>query len=84
MTKSQIGGGLICLASVVATVFFIWGIIIHNYWAIAIPIIIACLGVLGVAFWIGWTMVGTKEVAPSEQTAAAPTEGSSESQNSEA
>jgi hypothetical protein len=72
------------VASVVAAVFFIWGIIIHNYWAIAIPVIIACLGVLGVASWIGWTMAATEEVIPSEQTTSATAEGSSNLQDSEA
>jgi hypothetical protein len=87
MTKSQIGGVFICLATFAAAVFFMWGIVIHNYWAIAIPVIIACVAVLGVAFWLGWTMVGTEEAKPQppQEAAAAPDEKSSEpSQNPEA
>ncbi|MFH1484973.1 MAG: hypothetical protein ABIH46_02785 [Chloroflexota bacterium] len=79
MDKSRLGGILICIITVVAAVLFIWGIVVRNYWALAIPVIIGFLGVLSLGFWIGWTMVVT-EVEPAMplpkqgETPSGPTE----------
>ena len=81
MTKSQIGGIFICLAVAAALAYFILGIIARNYWAIAVPVIIACAAVIGVAFWLGWTMVSTEEAKPQppQETAPTPDEQSNKS-----
>ena len=67
MDKSRLAGWLICIACVVLAVVFLWGIALQSYWAIAIPVIVALLGVLLVAFWIGWTMAVTEAEAPKPQ-----------------
>lgn len=74
MQRSRIVGGLICLATVLAGIAFIWGIALQSYWAIAVPVIIGLFGVLALAFWIGWTMAVTEIEAPPQ----APEESVSE------
>jgi hypothetical protein len=66
--KSRAYGLLICIGTVVAAIFFIWGVMNQSYWAIAIPVIIGFLTVLGLAFWIGWTIVTIKSDIPSLET----------------
>lgn len=73
--KSRAYGLLICIGTVVAGIFFIWGIINQNYWAVAVPVIIGFLTVLGLAFWIGWTIVTIKtDIPPLETPEPAPVE----------
>ena len=66
MEKSRVVGVLICLGTILLGLAFIWGIYLRSYWAIAIPVIIGFLGVLALAFWIGWTMAVT-EIEPPPQ-----------------
>ncbi|MFQ6111429.1 MAG: hypothetical protein ACE5LX_05285 [Nitrospinota bacterium] len=73
--RSRAYGLLICIGTVVAAIFFIWGIKNQSYWAVAIPVIIGFLTLLGLAFWIGWTIVTIKsDVTPLETTEPAPAE----------
>jgi hypothetical protein len=67
MDKSRIGGALICLGTVALTGVFLWGIAVRNYWALAAPVLVAFLGVMALAFWIGWTMAVTETEAPVPQ-----------------
>ena len=64
MDKSKLGGGLICLISVAAAALFLWGILVGNYWALAIPVLVGFLGVLALTFWIGWTIAVTEAEPP--------------------
>ena len=72
MDRSRIGGVLICLGTIVLSGLFLWGIAVRNYWALAIPILVAFLGVMALGFWIGWTMAVTETeppiVQPKEET----------------
>ena len=43
---SRVWGGFFCAAMVIAAVVFLWGISAQSYWALAIPVMIGCLGVL--------------------------------------
>ncbi len=77
--KSRAYGLLICIATVVAAIFFIWGIKNQNYWAVAIPVLIGFLTLLGLAFWIGWTIVTIKsDIPPMEKTEPASSQQSGE------
>ncbi|MBI2907532.1 MAG: hypothetical protein HYX92_07765 [Chloroflexi bacterium] len=60
MDRSRLGGIIVCVITVVAAILFIWGIIVDNRWAVAIPVAIGFLGVLSLGFWIGWTMIITE------------------------
>ncbi|MBI4595732.1 MAG: hypothetical protein HY730_05060 [Candidatus Tectomicrobia bacterium] len=62
--KSRMYGLLICLGTVVAALFFLYGLAQRSYWAIAIPVLIGFLTVLALGFWIGWTIVTVKTESP--------------------
>ena len=64
MERSRKIGVLICVATALIVVAFIWGIALRNYWAVAIPVMIGFLAVLALGFWIGWTMAVTEIEAP--------------------
>lgn len=65
MDKTRIYGGLICLACLLAGLLFIIGVFSHSYVAIAIPVTLITLTLLGLIFWIGYTIWSIK-VAPPE------------------
>jgi O-antigen/teichoic acid export membrane protein len=54
----------ICGASVLLALVFLLGIVARSYWALAIPVALAVLGLAGMVFWIGWAIV-TQKSAPS-------------------
>jgi hypothetical protein len=62
---SRIQGLLLCLGTLLAAVFFLVGVFRQSYWALAIPVIIGFLWLLGLGFWIGWTLL-TIRVGPHE------------------
>lgn len=62
---SRIQGLLLCLGTAAAAILFLAGIIHKSYWALAIPVIIGFLWLLGLGFWIGWTLL-TIKVEPTE------------------
>ena len=61
---SKISGVIVCLAMVVVAALFGYGVYLRSYWAIAVPVILAVLGVLALGFWIGWTMIFTETEVP--------------------
>ncbi len=77
---SRLWGGLLCLAIIIIAIFFLWGVWQQNYWALAIPVMIGFLGLLGLAFWIGWTILTIKTVPPEpEPSKCGQEEGNRES-----
>ena len=56
-------GRLICVAVVVLGALFLIGLLNGSYWALAIPVAILVFFVLGLAFWVGWT-IATIQVEP--------------------
>jgi hypothetical protein len=61
--SSRAQGGLICIAVVVLGALFLGGVLRESYWALALPVAILVLAVLGLAFWVGWT-IATVRVEP--------------------
>lgn len=57
---SRVQGILLCLSTVLAAVLFLVGLAMESYWAVAIPVAIGFFWLLGLAFWIGWTLVTIK------------------------
>ena len=55
--SSRIYGTLLCVGIVFVAVVFLIGIFQKNYWAIAIPVMLGFLTVLGLGFWVGWTIM---------------------------
>ena len=65
---SRTQGGLICIAVVVVAALFLLGLIQQSYWALAIPVAALVFFVLGLTFWVGYT-IATIQVDPYEETA---------------
>jgi len=55
--RSRALGGLVCLGAALAAALFLYGILVESYWALALPIAVLMLFVLGLVFWIGWTIL---------------------------
>jgi hypothetical protein len=66
-------GGLICVGVVVLAALFLAGLLAESYWALALPVAVLVFFVLGLAFWVGWT-IATVRVDP-EPAPDAPPEG---------
>ena len=64
MDRSRLYGFLICIGIVLATALFLVGLFHKSYWALALPVAALTLGLLGLGFWIGWTIVMLKTEAP--------------------
>jgi hypothetical protein len=55
--RSRVLGGVVCLAALGAAALFLYGIAVKSYWALALPLAAGVLFVLGLVFWIGWTIL---------------------------
>ena len=75
--SSRTQGGLICVAVVVLAACFVLGLLQQSYWALAIPVAAIVFFVLGLTFWVGYT-IATIQVEPYEEVAAPPTDATSE------
>ena len=74
--SSRTQGGLICMGAALVGLVFLIGLIKGAWWAVAIPVGILLAFVLGLTFWVGWT-IATVQVEPEPDpdvadTAAAP------------
>ena len=58
---------VICAVSVGLLVWFLMGMLQQSYLALAIPVSVAVLGLLGMVFWIGWAIVTQKTTLAVEQ-----------------
>ena len=67
MDKTRQYGGLICLATIAAGLLFMIGVFCHSYIALAIPVTIITLTLLGLIFWIGYTIWSIKIEPPDEK-----------------
>jgi hypothetical protein len=74
---SRAQGGLICVAVVVVGALFAVGLLRESYWALALPVAVLTFFVLGLAFWVGWT-IATIQVEPEPEPAEEPEPPSSE------
>ncbi len=64
--SSRTQGGLICVAVVVLAACFLLGLLQESYWALAIPVALVVFFVLGLTFWVGYT-IATIQVEPYEE-----------------
>ena len=74
--SSRTQGLLICGGSALAGVLFLIGLLAKSWWAVAIPVGVLLAFVLGLTFWVGWT-IATIQVEPepdpdAKSTAATP------------
>ncbi len=71
--SSRTQGGIICAAVTILALLFLSGIFSGSYWALALPVAALTLFVLGLAFWVGWTIM-TIQVEPEPPVDAPPSE----------
>ncbi len=74
--SSRAQGGMICIATVVLGALFLLGLLRGSYLALAIPVAILVFFVLGLAFWVGYT-IATVQVEPEAPPGEADSAGSS-------
>lgn len=65
-TRNQ--GALICAGAGLAALLFLLGVLSGSYLALAIPVAILTFAALGLAFWVGWTIL-TVQVEPEAEVA---------------
>ena len=66
--SSRAQGGLICVAVAILAACFLLGLLQQSYWAIALPVAVLVFFVLGLTFWVGYT-IATIRVEPYEDVA---------------
>jgi hypothetical protein len=76
--SSRTQGLLICAGAAIAGVVFLAGLLAKAWWAVAIPVGALLALVLGLTFWVGWT-IATVQVEP-ESDPDAPAEGGASSE----
>ena len=64
--SSRSQGGLICVGTVIVAAWFLLGLLQKSYWAIALPVAALVFFVLGLTFWVGYT-IATIQVEPFEE-----------------
>ena len=65
--RSRILGGLLCFGAIAAAALFLAGLLAKSYWALAIPVTLVTLFVLGLVSWIGWTIATVQVEAEGER-----------------
>ena len=68
--SSRTQGGLICVAVVILAALFLLGLLQQSYWALALPVAVLVSFVLGLVFWVGYT-IATIRVEPEHDPARA-------------
>jgi threonine/homoserine efflux transporter RhtA len=71
--SSRTQGGLICVGVVIVGAWFLLGLLQGSYWALAIPVAVLVCFVLGLTFWVGYT-IATIQVEPFDEGEPAPPE----------
>jgi len=72
--SSRTQGVLICIGAVALGLIFGIGLLQGAWWSVAIPVAVLLTFVLGLTFWVGWT-IATVQVEPEAPPAPDPSEG---------
>jgi arginine exporter protein ArgO len=59
-------GGLICVAALLFGLWFMAGVFAGSYLALAVPVTLITLTLLGLIFWIGFTIWSIKVEPPDD------------------
>jgi len=72
--RSRLYGVIICGTTLAIAATLLEGVRRRSYWALAGPLVVGSLGVLSVAFWIGWTLAMTRlqALTPESDSARTP------------
>jgi hypothetical protein len=71
--RSRLYGVIICGTTLATAAALLEGVRRRSYWALAAPLVVGSLGVLSVAFWIGWSLAMTRLQALTPQPDSAGT-----------
>ena len=63
--SSRTQGGLICVGVAILAALFLLGLLQQSYWALALPVAVLVSFVLGLVFWVGYT-IATIRVEPEQ------------------
>lgn len=66
--RSRLYGAIICGTTLAIAAALLEGVRRRNYWALAVPLLAGSLGILSVAFWIGWALVTARLEPPAPET----------------
>ncbi len=69
--SSRTQGALLCAGVALLALLFLVGVLSKSYWALAIPVAALVFFVLGLSFWVGWTIY-TIRVEPEPAPAPPP------------
>ncbi len=61
---SKLKAVALCLAAIALSLFFLYGVYIRSYWALAIPAAAITFVILGMIFWVGIAIVTTRKTLP--------------------
>lgn len=75
--SSRTQGALLCAGVALLALLFVVGVLSKSYWALAIPVAALVFFVLGLSFWVGWTIY-TIRVEPEPAPPPAPVASSEE------
>lgn len=75
--SSRTQGALLCTGVALLGLLFLVGVLSKSYWALAIPVAALVFFVLGLSFWVGWTIY-TIRVEPEPAPPPAPAVSSEE------
>lgn len=57
----------LCALSIALAAAFVLGVAQRSYWALALPVAAAVLGLLGMVGWIGWAIVTQRSTLPAAE-----------------
>lgn len=69
--SSRLQGVLICVVAAVLGITFLLGLLGGAWWAVALPVGALLAFVLGLVFWVGFT-IATIQVEPEDEATEAP------------
>jgi hypothetical protein len=72
--RSRLYGVVICGVTLAIAASLLEGMRRRSYWALAAPLLVGSLGILSVAFWIGWSLAMTRlqDLTPQPDSAGTP------------
>jgi len=76
---SRTQGWAICIGAAALAFFFVVGVLKGSYWALALPVAVLTLFVLGLAAWVGYT-IATIQVEPDPAPEVLATDAAEEGQ----
>jgi threonine/homoserine/homoserine lactone efflux protein len=76
LARDELVGGLLFVAGILVMVIYLYWLFFTSlsFWAVAVPVLIGVLAVLGIVMWIGWTMATTPPPKPIELEATTSAE----------